>query len=289
MRVAFFADETHGLGHSIRLEALRCEFLRAGHEACRASDSLFPNFLIVDSYDERARMGAVNHRLFDGVRICFIDDYGGPLCGQANIIVNGSAQGDLEYEPVIGQTVFFGPQYCLLRPEFRDLPPHEIRPEVKQILITMGGSPEGYQLGLEIGEQLKQENPHWLIWVVSGRLNASQMVEAYKWGDLAISAGGMSLYECLATGTPTIAIQTADNQKHNIETLGAERGYFVASPFTSRIGDILYWMEILSDPDIRRGFSLRGQRLIDGYGTERVRVAIEKMLKGGGDDVLGSL
>src|SRR3990170_2242854 len=38
--------------------------------------------------------------------------------------------------------------------------------------------------------------------------------------DLAVTGGGTTLYECLATGTPVVGMCLADNQRPNIEELG---------------------------------------------------------------------
>ncbi len=41
--------------------------------------------------------------------------------------------------------------------------------------------------------------------------------------DVAISAGGQTLYELARTGTPTVAVSVADNQKKNVEAMGKVR------------------------------------------------------------------
>ena len=89
--------------------------------------------------------------------------------------------------------------------------------------------------------------------------------------DIAISAGGQTLYELARVGVPTIAISVADNQ------LGSIRGW-------QKTGFIEYagWWEddfgiraknILSqvkDPYIRRVKSEIGRKLVDGKGAKRV-------------------
>jgi spore coat polysaccharide biosynthesis predicted glycosyltransferase SpsG len=52
---------------------------------------------------------------------------------------------------------------------------------------------------------------------VHSSLNAEQMSDLMKQSDLAISAGGQTLYELASLAIPTIAIQVIDNQNEDIE------------------------------------------------------------------------
>lgn len=128
-----------------------------------------------------------------------------------------------------------GPSYAPLRKEFQNLPERIVKPEVRHILISTGGSdPEhiardlaayitGHPDGLELFEfhfiigamnedldqirQLTALSPNIMLHV-----NVNNMAELMCRSDLAVSAAGSTLYELCATQTPTITYVLADNQ-----------------------------------------------------------------------------
>jgi spore coat polysaccharide biosynthesis predicted glycosyltransferase SpsG len=91
--------------------------------------------------------------------------------------------------------------------------------------------------------------------------------------DIAISAGGQTLYELAATGTPTVAIQVADNQNNNLQGL-ADRGVLRLG---GRVGDSdvtkvirRELLEMIQSVRVRKELSAAGQRIVDGQGAPRV-------------------
>jgi spore coat polysaccharide biosynthesis predicted glycosyltransferase SpsG len=95
--------------------------------------------------------------------------------------------------------------------------------------------------------------------------------------DLAISAGGHTLYELAATGTPAVAVETADNQAENVRAM-ATQGSVCA---VGRADDpsVIAACEaalrrIFEDREARRAMSAAGQRVVDGRGAQRVAHAV---------------
>ena len=91
--------------------------------------------------------------------------------------------------------------------------------------------------------------------------------------DLAISGGGQTLYELTATGTPTVAVQMADNQAVNLQALGAEgvvrvAGYMGEAGLLAGIAKAV--PALLAKRDARAEMSAAGRRLLDGRGAVRV-------------------
>ncbi|HHY79216.1 MAG TPA: UDP-2,4-diacetamido-2,4,6-trideoxy-beta-L-altropyranose hydrolase [Thermoanaerobacter sp.] len=213
-----------------------------------------------------------------------------------DIVINGNIYAeDLNYKDVTGKTRFLlGPKYVLMRKEFRDLPKKQIKNKVENILITMGGSdPKGVtikvlkalmsdrnlrslnidvvigpsfnkELVTEINEFAKNNKNISTYYNVNATIMRELMIKA----DIAISAGGSTLYELAAAGVPTIAVITADNQIRNVEYMN-NIGVVYNLGFEI-YGDILIraFNELLYDYNKRKQISEKAQSLVNGKGTE---------------------
>ena len=90
--------------------------------------------------------------------------------------------------------------------------------------------------------------------------------------DLAVTGGGMTVYECLAAGTPVVGVCLADNQRPNIDALS--RAGLIVSAEPSLEDAIRY---LATDSALRRRMSGEGRRRVDGRGTERVADEIVRL------------
>jgi len=101
--------------------------------------------------------------------------------------------------------------------------------------------------------------------------NVQQMSDMMLQADLAVCAGGSTLYELAATGTPAIAILQADNQVQGAEAL-AEKGTIINLGPGDRLEtkDITESLiELINNYDLRKKMSETGQELVDGKGADR--------------------
>jgi len=99
--------------------------------------------------------------------------------------------------------------------------------------------------------------------------------------DLAISAGGHTLYELAVLGTPTIAVEVFENQAPNIRFLAGEgvvrpAGAIRDDDFDQQLRATV--TEVIDDEAARAQLSSAGQRLIDGCGAGRVADEIVRSL-----------
>lgn len=186
-----------------------------------------------------------------------------------------------------------GPSYCLLRDEFLKIPKRIIQPQVKRVMITMGGADPQYLTGQLINELINRLSSEIEIHVVVGPLftHKDSLVRTYKdvnriifhdnpnsmaammFGcDLAISAGGSTLYELCATGTPSVSIIIVDNQRRLANALGRLGATLCVGELSSigvqRVGDAV--IELIQNESFRSRMSQKGQTLVDGRGAERV-------------------
>lgn len=146
----------------------------------------------------------------------------------------------------LGTLTLIGPQYALLRPEFAQWREYSLarraKPQLKNLLITMGGVDEGNATGqvldavktCELPDDLRITvvmGPHapWLEQVQSKAATmpcptrvltgVNNMAQLMAESDLAIGAAGSTSWERCSLGLPSIQLVLADNQKEAAKAL----------------------------------------------------------------------
>lgn len=105
----------------------------------------------------------------------------------------------------------------------------------------------------------------------------SNMEDYMKTADIAVSAGGTTLYELCACGTPAISYSFVDNQLDNVKQFQEDGliDYAGDVRYDRVIENILRYLEIYStDITLRRQRSVKMQKLIDGNGASRITDAL---------------
>lgn len=202
------------------------------------------------------------------------------------IIVNGSIYAkDLNYLKDNGNAYLLGTGYALLRKEFWSVPEKAIKETLQTVMITMGGSDKHNVTGrvLEvlvehfrqlakkviIGkgfgyiEEVKKIADKNTVFVYSP--DAAGMRQMMQEADVAISAGGQTLYELARVGLPALAICLADNQRLNIQ--GWQKEGFIRFIEGDLKNGILDGIKELLPLNERLNRSQLGRKLIDGKGT----------------------
>ncbi|MCZ6775493.1 MAG: UDP-2,4-diacetamido-2,4,6-trideoxy-beta-L-altropyranose hydrolase [Ignavibacteria bacterium] len=234
-----------------------------------------------------------------GFFVCAIEDMA-PHPFPCQLVVNGDAHAhQLAYHSSSGDTLFLlGPEYSILRAEFWKIGPRVVSDGVENILVTFGGADQcnltPRALGLlnqlpgnlsvttiigpffnnieEIEDSVaRAERPVRLVY------SPDEVGDLMLQADLAISAGGQTLYELACAGCPTVAVRMAANQDGQLgvfEESGFIRiaGHGDDDGVVQAIGDAI--RTLLPDADARATMSAAGQRLIDGQGALRVARAI---------------
>lgn len=220
-----------------------------------------------------------------------------------DIVINGNVFAeDLGYKTLSDDTTFLlGPKYALLRNEFKNLLDRNVKEEVTDILITMGGgdplnlTPKAIKAVDGLGEDdinvdvvigpaahNRDDIENTITDVdinVTLRSDPPKMSELMHSADMAISGGGTTLYELAATGTPGIVLLQADNQIPVAEGMEKE-GTIINLGFGNlvEIEKVVESMNNLAnDIDKRKKMSDRGKKLIDGLGARRcVKVILDR-------------
>lgn len=192
--------------------------------------------------------------------------------------------------------LLLGPQYAPLREEFQNLPRRTVREQVKDVLVTTGGS-DPLNIAGQIVQRAKQtpEVADLTYHIVAGRFNqhlpmlehleqdhtgvvihrnVQRMSELMLACGIAVSAGGSTLHELAACGTPTICFAMADNQLEGIVAFG--NGYMNNAGdirvCRERIIQIIFGQLVALQKDgaerVRQAKKL--QSLVDGRGAQRI-------------------
>ena len=198
-----------------------------------------------------------------------------------------------------GTKLLLGSAYVPVREQFLNRN-YQIREEAKTVLITSGGGDseniagrllqalfdENMEFHVTAGrfnphyETLKQlEDRHKNIYL---HCNVSDMAGLMAAADIAVTAGGSTIYELASLGVPFICFSCAENQEplteyihaHNIAGFGGafHRDSAAAMTRTSSL-----FRELITDADLRRQYHRSEKELADGHGAERLALALTEL------------
>ena len=199
---------------------------------------------------------------------------------------------------------YMGCEYLPIRKEFALLPEKEIKKMADKILVLSGGT-DPYHFLLRFMENMPEDMARgYEYYLVCGIFNddyekileyckdkptihvlrnVDNLYEYMMFSDVAVSAGGMTLYELCACGTCTITYLLADNQQGNIDG-------FVKEGLFETIGDIRENIDfeelftkidaLMADYDLRNKTSKKIRSLVDGKGAYRIADKLKCMVLG---------
>jgi len=206
-------------------------------------------------------------------------------------VLNGSIYAEtLNYPERKGVDYLLGVLYVPVRKAFWNAPRKVISKNVKSVMISFGGTKKVSGAMREVLKFLGRQYPGLKKNVVMGGIPNKEAADVERCGDsntrfiyaattdrlkhimlkadLAISAGGQTLYELARIGVPTIGICIADNQRRNI--LGWQRAGFLTQAASPLHKNLILAMDGLASKAKRERISRIGRALVDGRGAERV-------------------
>lgn len=202
--------------------------------------------------------------------------------------------------------LLLGTKYVPLRSEFRNLPAKEVSDTVKKILIMSGGS-DNYHIQKTLLKALVNSDGDYKLTAICGRYNmdydelastyenddnvtilttVNNLIDYIKESDLVITAGGTTLYEICACGTPAITYSFADNQLDNVLQFEVDELMPYAGDariLTENEGEEKFTQSVLTQvnsllpQDKRKEKSMKMQEQVDGYGAARIVDEIIKL------------
>lgn len=255
----------------------------------RTVEELRIRTVLVDSYQVTEKYLSA---LRQHARSVYMDDINAFHYPVDALIAYGICSGEMGYEREYPDIpLYLGCDYVPLRGEFAGLPQKRIPDHAGRLLILSGGT-DPYKI-IENMLRLPELRKFGHIDAVCGRYSDGYERLREEWkhdervhlyqshdrladlmldADIAVSAGGTTLFELCAAGTPTVAYTIADNQ-----LAGTER--FAGDGIMGYAGDAR-WDDVFlntnrllmgyADADIRKEKSMRMQKLVDGKGAERI-------------------
>lgn len=225
-----------------------------------------------------------------------IDDFGHPPAN-AVLAINPALPSETD---AIGKVpALSGPKYALVARRFAETQRGAEPKTVRDILITFGRIDPGNatRLALEATAPLIERGRPLQVTAVVGTQAQADAIRAVGGdaveiladvddmapllgeADLVVGAGGVSLYERMAAGVPSVSLKIADNQQMLIESSAREGAtHFAGDASSVSVSDLADCIEALcADKDRRQRMSDRGRAMIDGRGAERVAEAIMRV------------
>lgn len=246
--------------------------------------------LLIDSYQVTENY---LRQISDRTRTVYIDDVNSFLYPVDAIICYASYWKKFQYDMRYpGKGLLLGPAYVPLRKEFSQCSAKQIKPEVENLVLVSGGTDRYDVLNRLLG-RIEKENYKQIV-VICGTYypKYEHICEKYKkyenvkifmavrdmkfyldMADLIVTAGGTTLYEICAVGTPAISYSIADNQLDNAKSLHEDEiiDYAGDARWDDIVGNILSLLKLYHrNYTLREKRSFKMQALIDGEGARRI-------------------
>ena len=238
-----------------------------------------------------------------GQRLLVVDDMARPAHYCADIVLNQNLHAEqLHYSVEPYTELLLGTRYVLLRREFLTWKGllRETPKVAQRVLVTLGGADsENHTLkviqalqrvdisGLEVIVVVGVSNPHAdvLEAVIRRRAtpirlvrNAENMPELMTWADMAVSSAGITTWELLFLGIPTLFLALTDDQRFVAEQVGSQKagetlGWSANVSVKSLAASIA---RVAKDNKLRAEITENTRKIVDGQGTHHVTTVMRE-------------
>lgn len=231
--------------------------------------------------------------------VCYIDDLGLMECNIDKLVCYSHFYNDLNFHERYNNALesgkinhiplmALGIDYVPLRKCFENLSAKKVKEKPSKLLIMTGGADQFNAIN-RILSSISIEN-YENIWAICGRYSQyyDELTEKYagtnvdilysvdnihelmQKADIAISAGGTTIYELCACGTPSIIYTLADNQVKNAKRFDEKNimSYTGDIRYDSFEADITNLLDYYSQYEVRLDKSIHMK--IDGCGAKRI-------------------
>lgn len=281
-------------GYEVRVLHTDYSRMEETQSLLEALTGLAPHAILIDSYFVTEKY---LEELRRHVRTAYVDDmyaFSYPV----DLLINYNIYGtDLKYEqdPILQRTkLLLGSSYAPVREEFTDVA-YRVKEQAERVLITTGGS-DTYNIAGQLLEEFFRQGSELDFEVVSGAMNphlsdlkrlaeqhrnltvhsnVQNMAELMQKCDVAVSAGGSTMYELSAVGVPTLCFSFVDNQERLAESFGEKElavymGNYLADGRQLVRNICTETVRLAENFEERAGLSGRARGLVDGRGAERI-------------------
>ena len=286
----FFIHSNDSIGNL--LKGRRCRIL----DWLKKKEELFKlledsEIAIVDSYLADI---CFYERLADAVKTPVYMDDNHRLDYPKGILLNGSIYAErMGYSNRGGRSCLIGSRYVPLRKTFWETATRKMKEDVGAVMVTFGGN-DSRGMAPKVLRLLRENYPALKKNVVIGKAfknigriekevdsnttlfyyaDAKKMKDVMMVSDVAISAGGQTLYELARAGIPTLGVCMIKNQELNLEGFHESGflkfvGWYNDDNIESKIVEAMEGF--LRDSKARKKAYSKGRELVDGQGAKRV-------------------
>ncbi len=254
----------------------RTRAIVAAASGVRTLDTVRPDLLVVDTpvaSDGLRWVAAARRR---GIATASVHDRGiAPL--PTDLAIDGSlaATGAIRG----ARRSLIGPEFMVVDPAVRARP-RAAAP--RRVVIALGGGSR-IDLARRIAEQLLRTRPGVEVAVAAGFSAPAQHCSRITWigprpslapvlstAEVAVVAGGITLYEAAALGVPTVAVAIVPAQRPTVRAF-VRAGATLGAAVDPTPGEVARKASRLrGDRPMARALAASGRRLVDGGGTTRV-------------------
>ncbi|MDB5438501.1 MAG: flmD [Caulobacteraceae bacterium] len=280
------------------VETLDCQALLP--QGPSLAEQFGADLVVIDHYRAEARYEAE----FAGAKVAVIDDLADRRHAASLVIDPGFGRKAGDYaELAPGARILAGPSFALLRPEFAASRPAALARrggELSRLLVSLGLTDVGAVTGRAVAALRDLAGgPRLDVVVGSGapsrsglerlarlenrvelHIDAADMAGLIARADLAVGAGGSSVWERMCLGLPGVTLVLADNQAEQafaLEAAGLTLAIDARQPgFEPAL--IGAFGQLIDDAALRRRFSEAGAALCDGAGAQRAAQAVLELL-----------
>jgi spore coat polysaccharide biosynthesis predicted glycosyltransferase SpsG len=265
--------------------------------------------LVIDDPDARAAAEALTLARRYGAMVASIHDLGlAPIA--SDLAIDGSLAMLRKVWPATD--ALLGPRYTVLDPALLTSGPsaavgQSMRAQSEgrlRVLVSLGGGPR-VTAALRIAREIADANQDAWVTLAAGfsarplqtRHPRVRLLESPSWlrselarVDVAVVAGGVTLYEAALLGVPTVSLAVVAAQMPTIrafERVGASIAAGCLAPGDraaaekARARAVQAVEALLADEEKRRAMAVQGQQQVDGRGALRVAAALKRLMEQG--------
>ncbi len=274
------------------------ELKKRGYKVYTENMDTSADLLLLDSYNVTEN---TLRRLREKYKkLVYIDDLCKLSFYDCDMVINKNLGAEnLIYNTPDNCETLLGPLYALLRDEFQKASSHDVSEDIKNILITMGGTDPkntsvkvlnivkntsfNFNVALSPGfsdktkyalKKLSKENRNITLF------ENPKMAELISKCDMAITAGGGTTHEIASLGVPQIMITVAENQFSPL-SFGEDNGLYIYGGKENELNTnkfLSLFNSLAKDFDRRKKLSESQKNTINKNGADLVAEKIKKLI-----------
>ncbi len=234
--------------------------------------SSLPPVVITDLRETHGITAAIRG---EGSRHISIHDLGLAQC-RSDVAIDGSVMRLFPYAPDKNRTLYLGPQYMITRqPVFRER-------SNDTVFLTFGGGSTA-AAAARISNELSSIGLRPVTtrgFIGSTPMSDHEFADAMATCRFAIAGSGVTLYDLLASGVPTIAVAFDRLQLRTADAFH-ERGAVLSAGLIDRLSSeslLRCCLEMLENRLLVRRLTETGKALVDGNGLSRVVEIVRRQI-----------